>query len=674
MISIIYQSLLKLKKYIQKKSTRNFTSSLLKEEQKSNEMVDIDNVSGAVSTHIDMFRKAPEELLRVIDITINMYMVHGLDISPEKLATVRKDAANDFLRRYSASKSNDFTLRNFFSRDLFLRDLSSIDSSLKKSKIPMDDVLLNSYAYLNGYTYSDGLTLKNKYELRGIDFQERCARDIIQASFNLKEEPLPEKFDSSYLKYLHKRLFENTFEWAGCTRELPFTFSDGTVEMNSTLKIPDLKCSISSDKVKSGLEEIDRILAEKNSLKGLSREEFVREASTIFSHFYNIYPFRSGNGCVQRIFFEKMAEAAGHRLDFSVITNQRWKYVRHAALSFDKNDVITIRNLFEDISNPEKVNILKEFIQHKNDIKDVEIGNKLIAVAKEGSTYMGLYKGCSRDSIMLLVNDQYVLCKKDYLAPETVKTLQLGDRITFTVPTSKKNVENVLIPDERVASLTEEEIISKIAENGSVQRAMQRIRSLSKCVYGSSEMLDKDINLIHVDSGLGEQHIEQHVSLFKYKFAGMTILGVDSPARKRARINYCKLEQALDDYINTVIFTRERILQRHQEKHERCQRKIKMPSQVRNILFLSEEDQIKALNANPSLHEEIKDLTNQVRERLTPWEYQALDKEQYDKLADSIGISVSRAREVTAIIKQAHKVCQLTRNRAHDSKTMSIVY
>ncbi|MCL6229991.1 Fic family protein [Bartonella bilalgolemii] len=317
--------------------------------------------------------------------------------------------------------------------------------------------------------------------MQGIDFQKRCAHDIIQASVNLKEEPLPEKFDSSYLKYLHKRLFENTFEWAGCTRELPFTFSDGTVDINSTLKIPDLNCSVSSDKIESGLGEIDRILAEKNSLKDLSREEFIREASTIFSHFYNIYPFRNGNGIVQRIFFEKMAEAAGHRLDFSVITNQRWKYVRYAILTFNRDDETIIHDFFEDISNPEKVDILKEFIQYENMTTDIR--NKFIAAAKPGFTYTGLYKGCSRDSIMLMLDelildDWYVLCKKDYIEPRAVRTLRLGDRITFTVPTSKKIVENILIPEERATSLTEKEIVSEILKHGVVKRAVQEIRSL----------------------------------------------------------------------------------------------------------------------------------------------------------------------------------------------------
>ncbi|WP_407965681.1 BID domain-containing T4SS effector [Bartonella sp. C271] len=574
-----------------------------------------------------------QRFCEVFDIVFNVAMLDSCYVSPETLRIVGGYAC----RNYPLTQFNDL-----------------MDHFSKKNIV----------------------TIKYQDELQSVSVQKRCAHDVIQASVNLKEEPLPEKFDSSYLKYLHKRLFENTFEWAGCTRELPFTFSDGTVEMNSTLKIPDLKCSISSDKVKSGLEEIDRILAEKNSLKGLSREEFVREASTIFSRLYNIYPFRNGNGPVNRIFFEKMAEAAGHRLDFSVITNQRWKYARYAALSFNKDDETAIHDLFEDISNPEKVNILKEFIQYENMTTDIR--DKFIVAAKPGFTYTGLYRGCSGDSIMLMVDDliiddQYVLCKKDYIAPRAVKTLRLGDRITFTVPTSKKIVENVLIPEEKVPSLTEKEIISKILKNGSVQRAMQRIRSLSKCVYRSPEMLEKDINLIHVASGLGEEHIRQHVSLFKYKFAGTTILGVDNPARKQAKIDYFKLEQAVDDYISTVIFTRERVLQRHQEQQERCQGMVKMPSQVRNILSLSEENQIKALNANPSLHEEIKDLVNKVKDRLSSWEYEVLEKGYYVKFADSIGISVSRAREVTAIVKKAHKVCQLTRNRDHDSKTMSIV-
>ncbi|ATO56929.1 BID domain-containing T4SS effector [Bartonella sp. 1-1C] len=504
--------------------------------------------------------------------------------------------------------------------------------------------------------------------MQGIEFRNVCAYDVLKAEYRLKKEPLPEKFDSSYLKYLHKCLFEETFEWAGHTRDIPFTFLDGSVTM-----VPV------NDKIKDGLERIDQILAEKNNLKGLSRKEFVYEASMLFALFSNLRPFAVGNGCAQRIFMEKIAEAAGHRLDFSVVTEQRMRSANNAALPHDGKAVGNITpmcHLFEDISNPEKVDVLREFmnaIRNRGSFDEyANIRNKIIVAPNEGSTYTGIYKDSSPDSIMLMVNDKYVICKKDYLAPEILTALRLGDKLTFraSVP---ENFEHILIPEEKVASLTEKEIVAKIVGNVFVQKSQQKIKTLSKSVYKNSKMLDADINLVNIDSNLGEQYIRQNISPFKYmsKLSGTEILGINSPQRKQAKKDYFNLSQEFDNYISVVLSIREQILQVHQEKQERCQQSIKMPSQaVQNVLSLSEEDQIKALNANPSLHEEITGLLDKVKDRLTFWEYQALDDRDYEKLSKSIGISVSRAQKVTEIIKKAQKVCQLTRSRAHELKAM----
>ncbi|AQX26142.1 BID domain-containing T4SS effector [Bartonella sp. Raccoon60] len=630
-------------------SSKAFTS-----QKYENGVISIGNKSSTESIDISQ-----EELRKSVEMSINVYMIKGLYILPEEFAFIKGyvTAADSFLR--DDLSSSDFSLKDFLLRDyLLFRDLTR-----KKFNIPVDKVLLN------GYVYANSLTLKNKYELQGIEFRNMCAYDVSEAEYRLKKEPLPEKFDSSYLKYLHKCLFEKTFEWAGHTCDIPFTFLDGTV---TTVPV--------NNKIKDGLERIDQILAEKNNLKGLSHKEFVYEASMIFALFSNLRPFAVGNGCAQRIFMEQIAEAAGYRLDFSVVTERRMRSANNAALPRGGRAVGNIApmcRLFEDISNPEKVDVLREFFM--NVIRNAgsfdeyaKVTNRVVVVPNEGSTYTGICKGYSPDSIMLMINNKYVICKKDYFAPETLTALRLGDKLTFraSVP---ENFENILIPEEKVAPLTEKEIVARIAGDIFVQKSRQKIKTLSKSVYKSSKILDADINLVNIDSGFGEQYIRQNMSLFKYmsKLAGTEILGIDSPRRKQAKKDYFNLTQEFDNYISIVVSRREHILQEHQEKQERCQQAIKIPSQaVQNILSMSEEDQIKALNANPSLCGEITGLVDKVKDRLTFWEYQTLDDRDYEKLAESVGISFSRAQKVTEIIKKAQKVCRLTRSRAHESKKM----
>ncbi|CBI75926.1 Bartonella effector protein (Bep); substrate of VirB T4SS [Bartonella clarridgeiae 73] len=629
---------------------------------------------------ISFLQKQPQKFHEAFDAAISLYMLDGLFISYETLEIVRKYAR----KGYSLEQFNNL---------MDNAGLKNNDVRLNARKVKINSNTLQSS---NGYAYNNSRTLKNKYGMEGKAFERICAHDIIQAIVNLKEEPLPEKFDSSYLKYLHKCLFEKTFEGAGCIREPPFKFSDYLKYLHKCLfekmfewagfthelpfKFSDGTALINNE-IKDGLKRIDQMLAEKNNLRGLSREEFIHEASTIFALLNNLYPFQAGSECTQRIFFEKMAEAAGHKLDFSVVTEKRMRFACHAALPSDGNDIGDItpmHHLFEDISNPEKVRILKEFMIHMRDtnvIKYVEMKNKIFVLPNEGSTYTGIYEDCSPDFIMFMVKDNYFVCKKDYFAPETLKKLRFGKELTFTA-SMRDNFENILIPGEKLAPLTEKKIVARIVKNASVQTSREKIERLSKRVYGDSKILNKDISLINIDSRLGKQHVKQIVDFSKYtsKLAGTVILRIRSPKRRRAQANYFKLVQEVDSYISTVIATREKILQEYQKEQERCQQVVEMPSQaLQDIINLPKEDRIKALNDNPSLNKDIEDLLNKVKIRLSPREHQALDGNHYEKLARSVGISMSKAQKIAEIVQKVQIARQLTRKyKIHKSRTMGM--
>lgn len=84
---------------------------------------------------------------------------------------------------------------------------------------------------------------------------------------NLREESLPECFDTAYLCHIHHQLFKNTFEWAGYLRHIPFTFADGT-----TAAMPEMKERVGKrfaigDEIQEGLQRLDQTLAEKTICK-----------------------------------------------------------------------------------------------------------------------------------------------------------------------------------------------------------------------------------------------------------------------------------------------------------------------------------------------------------------------------------------------------------------------
>ncbi|AQX27535.1 MULTISPECIES: BID domain-containing T4SS effector [unclassified Bartonella] len=661
-----------------------------------------------------MYKQEQSQKFReAFNVAVNLYMLDGLFVSYETFEIIEKCAR----RGYSLEQFN-ILMDN--TRLSILKDSARI----KNTNTSLEEKIKhNNLQTAYDYTSFNRRTMKNKYGLEGKAFERICAHDIIQAIVNLKEEPLPEKFDSSYLKYLHKCLYGKAFEWAGCIRQHQFQFSDSTVTkllINNEIKkelLPEKFASSylkglhkylygkafewavyirqhlfqfsdgtvtetqNDNEIERLFKKIDQILAEKDNLRGLSREKFVDEASKIFAFLNNIYPFQFGSECTLRIFFEKMAEAGGYNLDFSVVTKQRMWFVCHAALPSDGSDVgdiIPMRHLFEDISNPEKVCVLKEFIAHMRDvdmIKYTEMKNKVFILPTEGSTYTGIYKDCSPDSIRLMVKDNYFICKKDYFAPETLKTLLPGQKLIFTA-SIPNNFQNILLPGEKLASLTEKEIATKIVKNASVQTSREKIRHLSKHVYRDSNILNKDINLINMDSGLSEQHVKQIVNFSKYtsQLSGTKVFNIRTPSRKRAEANYPKLVREVNNYISIVIATRKKILQKHQREQERCQQVVEIPNQVvQDILNLPKEEQIKALNANPQLNKDIEDFLNKVKTRLSTKEYQALDENHYEKLASSIGISMNRAREIAKIVQKAQVARHLSREyKICKSRTMAI--
>ncbi|ETS13054.1 hypothetical protein Q649_01347 [Bartonella quintana JK 73] len=175
------------------------------------------------------------------------------------------------------------------------------------------------------YLYSDSNILKNKYRIKNLDvFLKKCSHDTTKAMVNLCQASLPEKLDSSYLRDLHQQLFQNTFEWAETTRDTAFKFEDGTTAVMPEMKRTGWKNPFSiDDEIQKGLQKLDRTLAEKNNLQGLSREAFICESVEIFISFNHTHPFIEGNERTQRLFFQQFEQIAGHQLDFLLVTKER---------------------------------------------------------------------------------------------------------------------------------------------------------------------------------------------------------------------------------------------------------------------------------------------------------------------------------------------------------------
>ncbi|CBI76313.1 Bartonella effector protein (Bep); substrate of VirB T4SS [Bartonella clarridgeiae 73] len=513
------------------------------------------------------------------------------------------------------------------------------------------------------YYYPDTQILKNKYGIMNEkELNAQCSRDTAKAIVSLRQEPLPEKFDSSYLKYLHKCLFANTFEWAGHTRNLPFKFEDGTRGKLLVMRIPNSNnFFVSGSNIKKSLQEFDKTLSEKNNLQGLSRKEFIEEAVKLFSFLNYIHPFRTSNGRAQRMFFEKLAEAAGHRLDFSVVTKQRMIRVCNDAIPVKGNiNYEGMKHLFEDISNPEKVYLLKKFVCQVPKAERKNLNNKVVIISREGMTYEGLYIKSGLDSVMIETKDFCVICHKDYLTPEQLKTLKPGNQLTVTVPINDLN--KILIPAEKLAPLTEDDIIKKIENDAGVQASRKKIEELSKLVYGNSKILNSSITLIHTNFDFGSDLSKQIINSPKSisKLLGYKILGIRSPARKNAESNISALSTEVNKYVDMVLEIKYEIIGKHKAKEKRLAQTVKMPSkEMQDMLNLSRRMQIKTLESSPALYTELTHFMRKITLRLSTRENQGLRNANYKELSESIGISENKAKIIIETVDKTKRLLEL---------------
>ncbi|GAA5107850.1 BID domain-containing T4SS effector [Bartonella jaculi] len=535
--------------------------------------------------------------------------------------------------------------------------------SFPHEKLPLSPKVQEKDISSRNFFYPNSVTLKNKYGIKNYGkLQVQCAHDSARAIINLRQEPLPEKIDSFYLKYIHHSLFKNTFEWAGHTREKPFTFADGTTACMQQMKKAGTVFA-SGEKVQERLTNLDRALSEKNYLKGLSREEFVKNAAEMMTQLNYTHPFRDGNGRTQRMFFEKLSQSAGHKLDFSLMTKERINLASIASLQ-DSN-LEPMKDLFEDISHPEKVLVLKEFMDHMKMLGLESINHRLIKTPKEGETYTGFYRGGGANGFMIDVKGTFIIGNKKYLAPEQLKSLKIGDKLSFTAPFTHE-MQEILIPKENIPSLTNEELAEMVQNSPLVQTSRKKIELLCKIIYGKSNALQNKLPEIKIpvtceNISEGEKFARQ-VGAFPqsvHRLRGINICGIKNGTRLHAQENILPLSHAIFDYMHTVKLAEKDILHDHHMEQKRCEKSIRTPSEwMKNLCSLPKEQREEILLQSPELRAEIKAYMCQLHDRLSASKRRAIQENNHQALANTLGTSLNNAKEIAEIFKQGEELQQ----------------
>ena len=150
----------------------------------------------------------------------------------------------------------------------------------------------------------------------------------------LKENPVKGSLDYIHLKHIHHFLFSEVFTWAGKDRydaNITAKFGKG-----STLFTPYEKLPVVS-------KILFDTLKDENYFKGQRKKEFIESASIFMNGLNILHPFREGNGRVQRIYMEYLANNAGFSLNFKKIDADE---MITASIKGANGDISLLRKIF----------------------------------------------------------------------------------------------------------------------------------------------------------------------------------------------------------------------------------------------------------------------------------------------------------------------------------------
>lgn len=178
---------------------------------------------------------------------------------------------------------------------------------------------MTTYEELYCYPETDGV-LKNHYGLREPEELAQAEAIIVATAMRdgLRE---PFQFSPDGLKAVHRQMFEALYPFAGEFRNvnLDRIGEDGRPEVSfapghliERVEIPRF------------FRDLEQDFEEHRSFDNLDAETFAYRAAVYMADLNNLHPFPEGNGRIQRLLLEQMAERAGHRFRHESITLEDW--------------------------------------------------------------------------------------------------------------------------------------------------------------------------------------------------------------------------------------------------------------------------------------------------------------------------------------------------------------
>lgn len=159
---------------------------------------------------------------------------------------------------------------------------------------------------MDKYVYDNSDVLINNFNIRNKDklmYVERLY--TYQRILELINKRLPGNFDLSYLRNIHKYIFQDVYPWAGEIRTVDIS-KGYTKFAHCEYVVPEAN-------------KLFEALKSENYLVGYTIDRFSERLAYYGAELNMLHPFREGNGRTIREFLRAVAENAGFEIKYSMI-------------------------------------------------------------------------------------------------------------------------------------------------------------------------------------------------------------------------------------------------------------------------------------------------------------------------------------------------------------------
>lgn len=159
------------------------------------------------------------------------------------------------------------------------------------------------------YCYPGTDILINKLNIKNdvsLEIAERDLTEIAAESIDFSAPP----YDFALLKFLHQRLFEDIYTWAGEPRTIDISKGDTRFCVASRI-LPEA-------------QKLFRQLEAKQWLMDLPKEELIPEIAEFCGDLNVIHPFREGNGRTLRLLCDFIVINSGFEVDWNPVGSDLW--------------------------------------------------------------------------------------------------------------------------------------------------------------------------------------------------------------------------------------------------------------------------------------------------------------------------------------------------------------